>query len=224
MSLKKLLWHFVRAMAVVLATVATGFFIDRHFIRYYKTEVRPAILTEFESNVLPVFDGKTKINRRAFLKSFGKLAQDAEKTALLECKLTEKTAPEYPLLCVLISEALKDANFEASDNVKVAFSGTWAKNDSVRKFSESPYYAKIFAEFAPQESGGKVRYADTEKNFIIVSCLIDEKGVPHFDFPISVNGKSLWELCQFTEIDGKLTLKKGAKEKLLRFVKQQKEK
>ena len=157
MSLKKLLWHFVRAMAVVLATVVAGFFIDRHFIRYYKTEVRPAILTEFESNVLPVFDGKTKINRRAFLKSFGKLAQDAE-----------KTAPEYSLLCVLISEALKDANFEASDNVKVAFSGIWAKNDSVRKFSESPYYAKIFAEFAPRESGGKVRYADTEKNFIIV--------------------------------------------------------
>ena len=222
MSFSKILRRTLRWFVVVIAMVVAGFYIDRHFIRHYKTEVIPAILTEFESNVLPVFDGKIKINRQTFLKSFGTLACEAEKTATKECGFTEKTAPEYSLLCVLIAEALKEANFTGTNNVEVVFSSIWAKNDSIKKFCERPYYAKIFAEFAPSETGGKVRYADTEKNFVIVSCLVDINNVPHFDFPMSVNGKSLWELCGFAEIDGKLTLKKSAKERLLNFVKQQK--
>lgn len=224
MNFSKILRRTLRWFVVIIATVVAGFYIDRHFVRFYKTEVRPAILSEFEANVLPVFDGKTKVNRQTFLKSFGTLACEAEKTAIKECGFTEKTAPEYSLLCVLIAEALKEANFTATNNVEAVFSGTWAKNDSIKKFSERPYYAKIFAEFIPSEIGGETHYADTEKNFIIVSCLIDINNVPHFDFPMSVNGKSLWQLCGFREINGTLTLENNAKEKILKFVKQQKEK
>ena len=224
MNFSKMPGSILRWVVVVLATVVAGFFIDRHFIRFYKTEVRPAILTEFEANVLPVFDGKTKIDRQTILKSFGTLACEAERTAIKECGFTEKTAPKYSLLCVLIAEALKEANFTATDNIEVAFSSTWAKNDSIKNFSERPYYAKIFAEFIPSEIGGKVCYADAEKNFIIVSCLVDINNIPHFDFPISVNGESLWQLCGFREKNGTITLENSAKEKLLKFVKQQKEK
>lgn len=120
-----------KALVVVVVLAVAGFFVDRQFVRYYKTEIAPAEVAATLECTKAILDG----NFPAALKlaDFG----GNENQNLSSAKK--------------LRNALLKREVSANDEIKIYPAQAWVKNKNLGEVSQRVFDKKIFVYFIPAD-------------------------------------------------------------------------
>ncbi len=221
----KMFLKILKYTAFAFVLVVAGFFFDRAFVSYYKVETPPVQIENFNKWFSGIFKSGQPISREDFLRMSGENSAAAENFLLSELGYSRapdsigapKKAPSFSLLALLMGMALEDRGFALNENgeTSIMTAPFYVRNASISRYCERPYDCGIFVEFSPQFEGGRRYYADFTANSMFVTYRACSAKI---DFPILVNGESLWKMCGLSDNGMELKISASMKERLLRRI------
>ncbi len=220
----KIILKVLKYLALLLLLVVIGFFVDRHFISYYKVEEAPKYLEIYNAWIDAVFKSKKIISRAEFLEKSGVICYEAENVLMRELGYIDgknpkgDELPNFSLTALLIRMTAEDLKADFSGEASVMSAPFFAKNSSLAVFSERTYESAVLAQYRPQFETGKRIYADFPANSVYLSYNPITKKI---DFPMAVNGVSLWQKCGFTDNGKIVSIAPSAKARLEERIKQE---
>ncbi len=120
-----------KALFVVIVLAVAGFFLDRQFVRYYKTETTPAEVSAALACAKAIADG----NFHAALKLADFGGDEAQ-------SLTSAQK---------LRDALLKRGVSANDEIKIYPAHAWVKNKNLGEISQRVFDKKVFVYFVPSD-------------------------------------------------------------------------
>ena len=120
-----------KALVVVIVLAVAGFFLDRQFVRYYKTEIAPAEASAALACAKAIADG----NFPAVLKCVDFGGNEAQNLSSAQ----------------KLRNALLKRGVSANDEIKIYPAQAWVKNKNLGEISQRVFDKKIFVYFIPAD-------------------------------------------------------------------------
>lgn len=120
-----------KTLVVVIVLAVAGFFLDRQFVRYYKTEIVPAEVAAALKCTKAILDG----NFPAALKCADFGGNEAQNLSSAK----------------KLRSALLKRGVSANDEIKIYPALAWVKNKNLGEVSQRVFDKKIFVYFIPAD-------------------------------------------------------------------------